>query len=382
MNKPYYIAGAVVLCVVLIAIAMVHYEASETRNAIREVTRPDPQQAVDSASHAVDRVVEQAPKVNELLDSATKAASSLFGDHSAPTQNDRPGTVDPASKGPAHRGNPSDGSNIGKLLPPNLSDLPNQVRPDRLGGLADQAFDLAGKLAESADTAGQQSIALSPEDERAWGKRLHDRLVKQQEKSSDPEMQIRIERLAKPLIARTRKDMLYTFTILNVKEVNAFSTAGGYVYLNQGLMKFVADDAELQFVLGHEIGHVELSHCSTQIADVAQSLQIAMPDAGAAARVLPDLLSRPFTKDQEFEADAYGLRAIQRAGRSADSAISFLRRLGKYADEQSGPASPADKMAEPLGSHFHMQPPAEERIRRLQALSSSAPNREPSIDKQ
>ncbi len=208
------------------------------------------------------------PKAENVLDRATKAAESILGDRSAVPRDGRPGTND-SSKEPQDRGDRAEGGS-GKTAPaPTVSKLPGETQPDRLGGLADRAFDFAGKLTESADNVGQQYLVLAPDEERKWGARLHEQLLGQEKVSDDAEMQRRVERLAKPLVALTHHDVRYRFTILQADEVNAFSMAGGYVYVNQGLLKFAKDDGELQFVLGHEIGHVDLSHCSRQLTYVS-----------------------------------------------------------------------------------------------------------------
>ena len=40
---------------------------------------------------------------------------------------------------------------------------------------------------------------------------------------------------------------------------------GGYIYVHKGLLDLTATDAELQFVLAHEIAHVDLNHCTRQL---------------------------------------------------------------------------------------------------------------------
>ena len=57
----------------------------------------------------------------------------------------------------------------------------------------------------------------------------------------------------------------YHFTTLNSPVENAFSVAGGYVYITRQLMGLMSDEAELAFVLGHETGHIAASNvvCDT-----------------------------------------------------------------------------------------------------------------------
>ena len=56
--------------------------------------------------------------------------------------------------------------------------------------------------------------------------------------------------------ASQRPELQYTFTVLDSEEINAFTTGGGYVYITRGIMNYLNTEAELEAVLGHEIGHV------------------------------------------------------------------------------------------------------------------------------
>jgi hypothetical protein len=47
-----------------------------------------------------------------------------------------------------------------------------------------------------------------------------------------------------------------TFVTLLTHEINAFTTADDYVYLNRGLLNYVANEAQLVSVLAHELGHI------------------------------------------------------------------------------------------------------------------------------
>ena len=52
----------------------------------------------------------------------------------------------------------------------------------------------------------------------------------------------------------------YRFTTLNSAVENAFAMPGGYVYITRQLMGLMNDEAELAFVLGHEVGHIAANH--------------------------------------------------------------------------------------------------------------------------
>lgn len=52
----------------------------------------------------------------------------------------------------------------------------------------------------------------------------------------------------------SRRDLPWTFKVLNASDVNAISLPGGVIYVTRGMMNFVRSDDELAFVLGHEVG--------------------------------------------------------------------------------------------------------------------------------
>jgi predicted Zn-dependent protease len=55
----------------------------------------------------------------------------------------------------------------------------------------------------------------------------------------------------------------YRYTVLKGEDVNAFSLPGGYIFVFEGLMKFVESDDELAGVLGHETSHAAFRHIAT-----------------------------------------------------------------------------------------------------------------------
>ena len=71
---------------------------------------------------------------------------------------------------------------------------------------------------------------------------------------------------------RPRDSDRLTIVIIASDEVNAFAHLGGYVYLHKGMLDFAESDAELQFVLAHEIAHIELGHCARKVTYAAREI--------------------------------------------------------------------------------------------------------------
>ena len=113
---------------------------------------------------------------------------------------------------------------------------------------------------------------LSVEQEKRLGLALHDLILELNPPYVEGPFLRRAKQAAEPLLETVRrKDIPYTFTILDSDAVNAFSHPGGYIYLTRGLFDFIgADEGEdfvLQFVIGHEMAHVDLQHAIKCLQD-------------------------------------------------------------------------------------------------------------------
>ncbi|HEY7293154.1 MAG TPA: M48 family metalloprotease, partial [Vicinamibacterales bacterium] len=56
----------------------------------------------------------------------------------------------------------------------------------------------------------------------------------------------------------------YSFTPVNLKEINAFALPGGPMFVNRGMIEAAASEGEVVGVMAHEISHVILRHGTAQ----------------------------------------------------------------------------------------------------------------------
>ncbi len=181
--------------------------------------------------------------------------------------------------------------------------------------------------------------------------------------------------------ASDRPALTYHFTILDTDEVNAFAVPGGFIFVTRGMLEFVnpVPDDELASVIGHEIAHVARRHAAKRIERV--TLAIAALEAVVhrnqdweriyetqAAQIIKDttgeLLVSGWGRNQEFDADHYGVLYMQQAGYDPNAAITlFLRMQSAFPPDSTGPA---ERM---LATH----PPFPDRIERLETVISENP---------
>ncbi|HET9394028.1 MAG TPA: M48 family metalloprotease [Candidatus Rubrimentiphilum sp.] len=179
------------------------------------------------------------------------------------------------------------------------------------------------------------SLALSTANEVAIGRQYDQQIVETSSVETDPLLNAWVQAVSSKLWAQTaRKDVPYNIKILNDNDINAFSTLGGYVYVNTGLLDFVQSDDELAAVIGHETGHIERRHTVT-MQSKSQILSILF---GIASLFSPFIYNfgnilqagalAKMSRVDELQADEYGLLLMSRAGYDPDAMVSMQKHLG------------------------------------------------------
>ena len=128
----------------------------------------------------------------------------------------------------------------------------------------------------------------------------------------------------------------YTVTLLNSNVNNAFAIPGGFVYVTRQLVALMNDEAELAFVLGHEVAHVAARHSDKRaqrsgLAGLGAAILGAVTGSsmiGNLAGTGAQLYSLNYSRDQEREADSLGARYLVNAGYDPDASGDILAQLG------------------------------------------------------
>ena len=226
---------------------------------------------------------------------------------------------------------------------------------------------------------------LTPSDEKQLGEQLNGLILRLNPVDKGSGLR-RVKETAAPLLERvSRKDIQYQFFVLNSDVPNAFSHPGGYVYVSRKLLEMIPEDEAnvLEFVVGHEIAHVELRHAVTCLRD----RDVRSFSEGTLQKLYFLIIPYGYPNDFEFGADAWVYERMKQLDRSEHDCLKFLRILDHYAKAhgfEDGRGKPQDLATEkrgevdgargisPIDNHMRSHPAAYDRLNHLKALKGRA----------
>jgi predicted Zn-dependent protease len=188
---------------------------------------------------------------------------------------------------------------------------------------------------------------LSTQQKVELGDQIHQQVLQNHKLNSDPQLNAYINRVGQRLASASSCSALpFHFYVIQDNAINAFSTTGGYVYVNSGLINATDNEAQLAGVLAHEIGHI----CNNDLINQLQRSTLAQGAAAAtgldqstvAGLAYQVAVALPHSRQAEFAADTAGLSYMERAGYDPYALPNFLSKLLQY---PSGPAFLSDHPA-------------------------------------
>ena len=143
-----------------------------------------------------------------------------------------------------------------------------------------------------------------------------------------------IEMLYKRLAKWINTSHRFHCTIIRSDEVNAFVLPGGFIFLTDAIVNHCErNEDELAFIIAHEMGHVVKGHAFDRMI-AEHSIQViskwlrAGGILGAAAKQATlKFLKTQYSRDNEYEADDFGIRLALAAGYDPKGAIRIFERL-------------------------------------------------------
>lgn len=192
--------------------------------------------------------------------------------------------------------------------------------------------------------------AISETEEIELGRKLHAEFEQQSGGIyPDPQIQQYVNGVGM-MMARYagRPNLQWQFRVVNSNSVNAFAVPGGYIYITQGLLFRLRNEAQLAGVLGHEAGHIEHRHSVKQIEKGrwAQGLTLVAGVAGAIFGVggvgdltglAASLSLMKYGRDQERQADFAGLQYMTAAGYNPAGLVQMMEVLKASSGKRGGP---------------------------------------------
>ena len=173
---------------------------------------------------------------------------------------------------------------------------------------------------------------ISDRQEVDLGQQINQEIQQEVRISRNSQLNSYVEQIGRRLAANsTRQNIPYTFQVVEDPAVNAFATAGGFIYVNTGLLKTADNEAEFASVLAHEMGHIEGKHLIKQMRQQAIASGVATVsglDKSKAVGIGVRLaLNLPRSRQDEFDADKRGLANITRTGYAQSAMVSFMKKL-------------------------------------------------------
>ena len=181
--------------------------------------------------------------------------------------------------------------------------------------------------------------------EAALGRQMALEVERQAKLSDDAQVDEYVNRLAQNLAKQADVQFPVTVKIIQSDELNAFTLPGGHIFVNTGMLRVTASEAELASLLAHEIGHVAARHLTRQ-ASRSELLRTGLAPlesmagiSGVLGRMGLPLGILHFSREFESEADQLGVHYLFAAGYDPRAAVDLLERIEAAERRRSGTVS-------------------------------------------
>jgi len=218
---------------------------------------------------------------------------------------------------------------------------------------------------------------FSPENEKKMGAQWSAAFERSTQLLFDPTIADYVEGVAHTVAQNSDARIPVTVRIIDREEVYALTLPGGYLYLTRGLLLRIGNEGELASVLARGIAHTALRSSMNELTreNIARLATIPLIFVGtpgnntSASSLAVPLTLLKFKRDDEFDADYFGLQYLYKSGYDPECFIRIVQTV-----------SDANPYSTPTAKALSPFPPLPERLRALQEeISGILPKRDGAV---
>ena len=201
------------------------------------------------------------------------------------------------------------------------------------------------------------------EQENYLGEAIAERFQRDYRIIRDEEINSQVRRIGEKIVKHLpQSDINYEFFVVDLPEVNAFTWAGGKVYLTRKLIAFVRNEAELAGIIAHELGHSAVRHSAIDTSKLFKEI-LGVESVTTRRDIFEKYnqmidkrrtksvrISRDHQDDKQLEADRIAVYAMAAAGYDPNEFSTAWDRLaqtkgktGNWFSDLFGSTKPGEK---------------------------------------
>jgi hypothetical protein len=124
------------------------------------------------------------------------------------------------------------------------------------------------------------------------------------------------------------REFRYSFSVVNVREINAFALPGGPMYIHRGMIEAAKVEGEVAGVIAHELSHVVLRH-GTAGATKQQPFQIGAIAGAIVGAIVGGRTGQVISEGTQFGLGTYFLKYSREYEKQADLlGVQLMARAG------------------------------------------------------
>ena len=233
-----------------------------------------------------------------------------------------------------------------------LSALPDDMK---LKSSVFVLFLVAATVAGAQTSITAPKNKYSPADDVKLGQEAAQQVQQELPVMRDPRLNGYLERIGRRLVESVppqfrQPEFRYSFTGVNLREINAFALPGGPMYIHRGMIEKARNEGEVAGVMAHELSHVVLRHGTAQqtkatpfaIGQIAGQIAGAIIGGRAGSAIAQGsqfgigTYFLKFSREYEKQSDLLGSQIMANAGYDPRDMANVFRTI----QQESGPGGP------------------------------------------